>query len=85
MGSRLYGVGRGKKKLIGKSSYSPRQQRRAIQSWSSGTHNLAHTRSSTWKPKRRRRKLGARRKTTLVQQLFRWVKVPTRVRRRRVR
>ena len=87
MGSRLYGVKGGKKRLISKTTYmSPRQNARALRAHMGHAGKAGWPKlKSGWQPKRRRRKLGARRKTTLIRQLFKWVKVPTKVRRRRVR
>lgn len=90
--SRLYRVRGGKKKLISRSHMSPRRNATSL---TAGIGNQTRTGSwslptprqqKAWKPKRGRRKLGARRKLTLVEQIFRWIKVPTgRVRRRSVR
>jgi len=90
-GSRLYGVGGGKKKLIARDrTASPRRTAAGIRAWS-GASKRGDTWPNfggvkRWKPKRGRRKLGARRKVSLIQQIFRWIKVPTgKVRRSRGR
>jgi len=85
MGSKLYGVGKGRKVRISKTSASPRQHAAQLRAWG-GAHKRGDNspdweRARRWKPKRRR-KLGARRKVTLIQQLFTWIKIPTKVRRR---
>jgi hypothetical protein len=83
--SKIYGVGRGKRKLVGHSSFSARRHAALIRAH--GTAGKTGGRAdfsglARWKPKRGRRKLGARRKITLIETLFRWIKVPTGKRRR---
>lgn len=81
MGSRLYGIKGRRKKLIGRDrTVSPRMHAKLITAWSND--GSRHYRKG-WQPKRRRRKLGARRTTTLLKTIFRWIKVPVAVRKRR--
>jgi hypothetical protein len=79
--SKLVAVRGGKKAVAGRSNESPRRMAHGIRAWSG-----AHKRGDSprfggfrefQKPKRGRRKLGARRKITLIQTLFRWIRVPT--------
>lgn len=87
-GSKLYGVGKGRRKLISKSPFSARrnaaQLRVGVGSSKRGAFRTpTAAESKAWKPRRGRRKLGARRKLTVIETLFRWIKVPTgKVRRR---
>ena len=81
----LYAAGKGKVARISRTSESPRRHAGGIRAWS-GAHKRGgqpdYGKVGKWQPKRSRRKLGARRKVTLIQQLFTWIKVPGKVRRR---
>lgn len=66
--------------VVGRANESPRRYAAFLRAHGGaakrgGAADLAGARR--WKPKRGRRKLGARRKITLIQSLFRWIKVPT--------
>jgi hypothetical protein len=81
--SRMWGVRNGKKIRMPRAYGTPRQNANAFRAWSSGQYN-AKAANRSWKPKKRRRKLGARRKATLIQSVWRWVKTGS-VRRKRMR
>lgn len=57
-------------------SASPRRSAVAIRKWHSGSVAIRPD-YRRWQPKRGRRKAGARRKATIIEQLFRWIRVPT--------
>lgn len=88
MGTRLYVVRRGKRKGVSKSKYdSPRTHANSLRvgvgSGDRGAYRAATgAERRRWKPKKGRRKVGARRKLTVLETIFRWVKVPTGKRRR---
>lgn len=82
MGSRLYVVKGRRKKGLSKSSSSPRRTanmtRVGVGTTGRGTWRLpTGAEAKKWKPKRGRRKVGARRKLTVLETIFKWVKVPT--------
>lgn len=87
MGNRLYVVKGRRKKGLSASWLSPRRQaaetRVGVGSGKRGAwRNSTAAERRRWKPKKGRKKLGARRKLTVLETIFRWVKVPTGKRRR---
>jgi len=78
--SKLVAVRGGRKAVAGRSHESPRRYASTMRAYlgagEGGRANLAGVRAFR-KPKRGRRKLGARRKITWIESLFRWIKVPT--------
>lgn len=87
MGNRLYVVKRGKKRGLSRSSDSPRRAANTLRvGVGSGDRGAWRTATAAerrkWKPRKGRRKVGARRKLTVLETIFRWIKVPTGKRRR---
>jgi len=87
-GSKVYRVAGGKRTRLSRNKYTSARRNATGLRVGVGSGRRGAWRGPTlaetlaWKPKRGRRKLGARRKLTLIEQIVRWVKVPTgRVRR----
>lgn len=71
----------GKRIRFGSTNETPRSRARSFGSWFhvplDDPHGRPRPLRKGWQPKKRRRKLGARRKVSIIKTLFRWVKVPT--------
>ena len=83
-GSKVYAVRRGRKARVGKSTLdTPRRYaNRLTQSGKTGWRHKSQAEVRAWKPKKGRRKLGARRKLTFIETIIKWVAVPIGTRRR---
>jgi hypothetical protein len=84
MTSKVYAVRRGKKVRVGHGQVeSPRRYaNRLTASGKSGWRHKSQAEVRAWKPKKGRRKLGARRKLTFIETIIKWVAVPIGTRRR---
>jgi len=80
-GSKLYGVGKGKRKLISRSSWSTREEASTIRAHIGHSNRTGKAGfpgvAAIKKSRRTTRRKGRRKKVTIIERVFRWIRVPT--------
>ncbi len=74
-GSKTYAVGRGKRRLLSRSASSTRTTVTGLRAWG-GAHKRGDQPNFRQAQRSTRRK-GRRKKVTIVERVFRWIRVPT--------